>query len=376
MAVAQGIGRFAYTPLLPLMQNGAGLSAAMGGFIASANLAGYLIGALAATAPGFRCIRVRTVRITLACVVVTTGVMVVPSYALWMAARLATGIASGFAFVLGSSIVLDRAARERRPDWVAISYSGVGLGIALSAIAVPVFGAHGGWQAAWLGMAALGAAACAMTLPWLFDDGGGTPSRRDGNTRGPFPRLYWWLLAAYGAQGIGYIIPATFLVAMIAVTPGLTPYAAASWIVVGVVAMPSTVVWSRIGAALGKDKALVIALTVLMIGTVAPLAAPNALGVALAAIALGGSFMGATALANALGHQLAPHRSHVAIGRLTTVFGIGQIIGPAVAGALIGATGSYRLPLIVAGAVLGASALVMACGSLLSAHPAAAREEF
>src|SRR3546814_16415570 len=48
LAVAMGIGRFAFTPLLPMMQNDAGLALTQGGWLASANYLGYLIGALAA----------------------------------------------------------------------------------------------------------------------------------------------------------------------------------------------------------------------------------------------------------------------------------------------------------------------------------------
>src|SRR5262245_64894373 len=46
LAVAMGIGRFAFTPILPMMQEDAGVSIAMGGWLASANYIGYLLGAL------------------------------------------------------------------------------------------------------------------------------------------------------------------------------------------------------------------------------------------------------------------------------------------------------------------------------------------
>src|SRR3954454_15806290 len=46
LAVAMGIGRFAFTPLLPLMQQDAGLTLVQGGWLATANYAGYLAGAV------------------------------------------------------------------------------------------------------------------------------------------------------------------------------------------------------------------------------------------------------------------------------------------------------------------------------------------
>ena len=46
LAVAMGVGRFAFTPILPMMQQDQGLSVAGGAWLASANYLGYLVGAL------------------------------------------------------------------------------------------------------------------------------------------------------------------------------------------------------------------------------------------------------------------------------------------------------------------------------------------
>lgn len=364
MTVAMGVGRFAYTPLLPLMQTQAGLTHAMAGFVASANLAGYLAGVLAATGSVFRTRRLQTVRAALACVVISTAAMAIPSQPLWMLARFATGVGSGLAFVLGSSIVLDRAVRERHPEWIGVFYSGVGLGIVLSAIFVPIFGNAGGWRAGWLGIAGISALLFAITLPWLSDPLPAAATAGAGDASRPYPPLFWWLVAAYGGEGMGYIIPATFIVAMIAATPGLMRFATASWIVVGVVAMPSTVLWNRVGMLIGRERALVVALLVMGAGTIAPIVFANAAGVAIAAATLGGTFLGVTALANALSHELQPHHSQVGIGRLTTSFGVGQIVGPAVAGALVTESGSYTSALLLAAGAVVLSAAAMTVGTV------------
>jgi len=366
MAVAMGVGRFAYTPLLPLLEHGAGLSNQMAGLIASSNLAGYLVGAFSASNPYFRTHRLLGARWAIATVIVTTALIAFTPVSTWIVVRFVTGVASGFAFVLASSIVLDRAAHERRPDWIAIFYGGVGAGIALTAIAVPPLGELGGWRAGWLGLALISTLMCAFTMPWLSDSAhaaipaaGQQPSRLD-------PRLFGWLFAAYSAQGMGYVIPATFIVAMIASAPSIARFAAASWIVVGVVAIPSTIIWNRLGLAFGRDVSLVVALVVMAIGAIAPVVAPNAFGVIVAAATLGGTFLGVVALTTALGRALQPEHSHIAIGRLTAGFGVGQILGPAVAGVLIGDSGSYTPALVVASSVLFLAAALMACGAILA----------
>jgi predicted MFS family arabinose efflux permease len=364
MIVAMGVGRFAYTPLLPLMEHGAGLSYQMAGLIASSNLAGYLVGAIFASGARFRARRLQAAWWAIAVVIVTTALVAVTPQAAWTVIRFITGVASGFAFVLGSSILLDRAAREGRPDWIAIFYGGVGAGIALTAIAVPPLGAWGGWRAGWLGLALISFAICCVTMPWLTDSANAEIASDEQEGSNLDPRLFAWLFAAYSAQGMGYVIPATFMVAMIASSPSIAGFASASWIVVGLVAIPSTIIWNRLGIAFGRDVALVLALLVMAIGAIAPVGAPNAFGVIVAAATLGGTFLGVVALTTGLARALQPHQSHIAIGRLTAGFGVGQILGPAVAGILIADSGSYTTALVVASSVLFLSALLMACGAI------------
>ncbi|MGH7715876.1 MAG: YbfB/YjiJ family MFS transporter, partial [Vulcanimicrobiaceae bacterium] len=277
-----------------------------------------------------------------------------------------TGIASGFVFVLGSSILLDRAARECRPDWIAMFYGGgVGAGIVLTALAVPALTAWDGWRAGWLGLALISAVLCAVMLPSLTDTANAEVVQTKQDPKRPDARLFGWLFVSYGLQGMGYIIPATFLVAMVAGTPAIAQYAVLTWIVVGVVAIPSTIIWNRVGIAIGRDIALVIALAVMAIGAIAPAVATNAFGVIVAAATLG-TFLGVAALSTALARAIRPEESHVAIGQLTASFGVGQIFGPAVAGLLISDYESYTPALVVAAGVLSLSATVMACGAILA----------
>ncbi len=215
LAMAMGIGRFAYTPMLPVMRAQAGLTDVLGGLVASANLAGYLAGALAASAPVFRHHRPAIVRWALGLSALTTLAMAVPSLGAWFALRAASGIASGFAFVAVSSLVLDRAAADGRHSWAPWLYAGVGGGIALTGLLTPPFVALGGWQGGWIGLGAVALAGAAFAAVAVTRGAVAAPA----TARTPFsaPRmLFPWLLTAYAAQGFGYIVPATFLVALVA----------------------------------------------------------------------------------------------------------------------------------------------------------------
>ncbi|HQD83737.1 MAG TPA: YbfB/YjiJ family MFS transporter [Quisquiliibacterium sp.] len=165
LALGMGIGRFAYTPLLPALIADAGLSIEAAGDIAAANFAGYLIGAIAATRvpPAWRRIAFAT---AIAASILTTLLMagLRAPVALGLT-RAVAGVASAFVLVQGSSIILDVLARCRRPELFAWLYAGVGAGIALTAVIVEGMSrAHASGSATWI---ALGGASLLLAVPAL-----------------------------------------------------------------------------------------------------------------------------------------------------------------------------------------------------------------
>lgn len=363
LAVVMGFGRFAYTPLLAVMRHDAGLTVELSGVLASANLAGYLCGALAATHRELRARRYLALRIAAIVVVVSTAAMALP-HMWWLPARFVTGVASGIAFVLTVSLFLEKSLRLDRPGAVAIAFSGVGLGIALAGILVPSLASIGGSRAAWLGIAAIGAAILAIALPTIDDEPSSTaplPTRVVA-TAEPRSRAFVWLCAAYGLEGFAYIIPATFLVTMVAEAPGLAHVSGFVWVVVGLVAAPAAAMWAAIGKKTGTSRAFLAAMIVQALGLLATVAIPGIVGAVLLAATLGSTFVGITSLASALARDMRPRTTGVAIGILTVTYGIGQIVGPLVAVRVTLATGSYRDALGFAAALLMLGVVAYAYG--------------
>ena len=358
LAVAMGVGRFAYTPLIPIMERDAGLGVAAAGALATANLFGYLVGASLAMHPIAQGLRLAITRWSLAGVVVTTALMAGP-HALWLPLRFVTGVCSGFVLVFASSIVLERAAKARRPTWPPLFFSGVGLGIAFSGIAVPWLAAFGGSRGAWAGIAIVSALAL-LTTGWWFSEDAPAAQIAEAGIDAPLPRhqtTFAWLLAVYTAEAFAYIIPATFLVAIIAKTPGLSHYAALSWVFVGLAAAFATFGWIPAAAQLGKVRALALALGVQAVGLAAPVFWQSAIAVIVAAVALGGTFIAITLFAAGLGRDIFPRQTSAAVSRLTVLYSLGQIVGPIVATQLALRFGSYR-PALLAAAGIAAIATV------------------
>lgn len=356
LAVAMGIGRFAYTPLLVIMRADAGLSVAFAGVLASANLVGYLGGALLAMHPHAHAQRLMLVRTGSVVVVLSTAMMALPSD-VWLPARFITGLASGVVFVTVAGLLLDLVAEVESRHGTAVLFAGVGSGIAVAGVLVPAFARLGGSRAAWLGLATVGAIALAAVLPALpaVRETTSTAGARS-DTRG----LYPWLAVVYGVEGAAYIIPATFLVAMVSETHAIARYAAASWILVGITAIPSTAVWGAAARRWGTAWAFSLAAALQAITLLVPAAVGGPGSVLVVGVGLGATFMGMSSLGTALARDLRPANGNAAIGLLTVLYGIGQILGPLTATRVALATGSYRGALPLAGTALLAVAIAFA----------------
>ena len=354
LAAAMGIGRFAYTPILPAMQQAARLDTAQAGFLASANYAGYLVGALLIVVAVPVGARRNVLAVSLVTVVATTALMASTTHpVVWGAVRFLSGLASAGVFVLASGLVLDllrRAGQAARSGWL---YTGPGLGIAVSGLVVRVAGRALGWRGDWLVLALLATAAAYSSWRWLpCGDGAGKPVAAPQPMRIPgSPAALPLLFAAYTLEGVGYIVTGTFLVAIVERMPGLEGWGASVWIVVGLAALPASVLWATSARHLGYPRALALAYFVQACGILLPMLGSAVAAVA-AALLFGGTFLGISALTLALAGHLAPHGSARLIGMLTVAYGLGQVIGPVLAGLLVTRTGSFGPALLAASAIV------------------------
>jgi predicted MFS family arabinose efflux permease len=165
LAAAMGIGRFAYTPILPAMQAATSLSSTQAGLLAAANYGGYLAGALLVAVAVRAPARSRVLLTSAIAVAATTAAMAVTNgLAAWGAVRFLSGLASAGVFVLASGLVLDDLRRHGRATLSGWLFSGVGLGIAASGIVVRMTGDTLGWRGDWLALALLATLAPLLAL--------------------------------------------------------------------------------------------------------------------------------------------------------------------------------------------------------------------
>ena len=362
MAAGIGVGRFVYTPILPPMVEALGLSKSAAGLIASANFVGYLAGALLAAWPGLPGTRRGWLLGALAANAFCLAAMgATEQIASFLVLRLIAGIASAFALVFSSALVLDRLARTGHSALSAVHFAGVGAGIALSAALVAwLLAHHEAWSSLWYASGALSALAFAAV--WRLvppEDGAAAPAGAAAAGRhGGFALL----IAAYGLFGFGYVITATFLMALVRGAPALAPLEPYVWIFVGLAAAPSTVLWNALAKRWGILRAFAVAAIVEAVGVAASVLWISTASIVIAAVLLGGTFMGLTALGLIAARQRGSGDPRARIALMTAMFSAGQIVGPAFAGYAYDATGSLTLPSLAA-----ATALVIAASLALLA---------
>jgi predicted MFS family arabinose efflux permease len=354
MAIAIGVGRFAYTPLLVVMHADAGLSLPMAGILASANLAGYLLGALAGMRAPRGTDRRREIAAASGCIVLLTACMALPEWA-WLPARFLTGLCSGIAFVAVVSLMFDYAGVSGRRAGVGLFFSGVGVGIAAVGLLTPVFAAAGGSRGAWLAFA-VGSFIVLLVAMRGIPSGTATHAVAGETGKRAGRAALVVLTLVYAVEGAVYIIPATFIAAMVSENAALAPYASLTWVVVGLVAAPSAIFWTWFEHRTGRVTALIAALVAQGIALLAPLLVPAPADAIVVALGLGSTFIGITLLATALGRTYDPQRGVQIVAMLTVWYGVGQIAGPLIATRILVLTGSYRQSLVLAAALLAATA--------------------
>jgi len=372
LAISQGIGRFAYTPLLPAMQAAGGFGPDIAGYLAAANYAGYLIGAflVALLPPRLAPLVLRLCLI--ASVATTAGMAATTSIWGWAVLRAVAGLVSAGVLVLACDIVFSRVSRERRDGLKGWPFAGVGAGIALSGATVAATMAPWGWAGGW---AAVGGLAAVLTpISWYGLHV--TPARpaplvvtsEKPSRIGAVRFSVALLLVAYFCEGLGYIVSGTFLVAIVAAMPALSAFAPYTWIVVGLSAAVAPPLWGAVAARAGLVGTLIAAHFVQAVGVAAPALSQSLGAVLISAVTFGATLSSVSALTLALGGVLAPERSARLIGLLTAVFGVGQILGPVVAGELAARSGNFDTALLLAAGVVAFGAFLLIIGAIKAAR--------
>lgn len=362
LIVLLGIARFAYTPLIPVMIDASVMSDISAGWLATINYAGYLCGAILAATVGNLMIKDRLYRAGLITAVITTLAMAfTDNVYVWAFLRFMAGLSSAAGLLIGSGLVLNWLIRNNYRSELGVHFMGMGLGIVFTAIVCELMVDQLDWTTQWL---VLGLSAALLSIPawrWLPRPHNGTvhSSGQALQDHPPSSRFFWLMMMSYFCAGFGYVISATFTVAMVERLPGLDGDGQLVWLLLGLTATPAVIYWDKLARRIGTLYTLLICYLIHIIGIILPLFSQTLTSAIMSGILYGGTFIGIVGLVLTMAGRFYPTKPAKLMGKLTLSYGVAQIIAPAIAGYMAAQTGQYSAALLMAAIMMGFGTLLL-----------------
>ena len=353
LAVAMGVGRFAFTPILPLMIQEGKVHLAQTAWLSSSNYIGYLVGALSLLKskrhPLF-------VVLGLTLVTLTTWLASLSSFGWLLVLRFLAGVASAWVLVSISAFAINWL-KSRQVASSGLIYTGVGIGITLTGLicsyfifqsATATIAAQSSlsplssrlWQ--YLGVIALLATLLVtFLLAKINSQFASTAAAKAHPSKAsptdpttsiiPAKLKLANVLTAYGLFGFGYILPATFL-----------PQIAKQWLS----GQSYLLIWPFFGLAAALSVVLSqglqrrynnvsllgvwrVSQIIMAVGTLLPALWQSLAGLMLSALMVGGTFMVVTMAGLQVAASQVTHYPKYNLSALMTAsFAFGQLIGP------------------------------------------------
>lgn len=352
LMLTMGVARFAYTPMIPIMFEQAGLTKVTAGWLATINYFGYMCGALVASLVSNLFIKDRLYRGGLILAVLTTVLMgQADAFWQWAILRYLAGLASAAGLLIGAGLMLNWLIRHQYRHEMGIHFSGVGFGIALVAI-LTASSSHLGWSEQWLLLGFVGVFFAIPAWYWLPTQTKTAVTQKTVTLvdTPPSKRFLWLMMLVYFCAGFGFVISATYIVTIVENHAALKGQGEVAFLVLGLAAAPASIIWDYVSRQTGVLRALLVACVVHAIGIVLP-GLYDSLSVALLSAALYGfTFIGIVSIVLTMAGRFYPSKPSKLMGILTMCYGIPQVVAPTIAGYLAEATGNYN------------SALYLACG--------------
>jgi predicted MFS family arabinose efflux permease len=362
LVIGVGVARFAFTTLLPPMLEDH-LSVTTAGYMASFNYAGYLSGAIVTIFLTHIKQKVFFFRLGIVCALIGTFILAVThDILLWYMARVIAGFGSAMLLIIGGALVMVKLNMPDTTKAMGFHFSGIGVAIALCELLAIYLGDYH-WSQLWIVFSLL-----ALVLSFYvwhilsFDRVLNKEAAKYPLNRTLFTPHILLLIFGYYTAGVGFVIQATFLPDIINSINGLKGYGSMAWFTVGLIGIPSAILWMRLAYRYGSVNMIIVAFILQIIGILIPALSSDLVLNMMGAAFYGSTFIGHVAMFIHYGGKLAGKNPVVIMGAMTTAYGMGQVTSPLYATALYEHFGNYNAIMYLTASIvsLGIGALVIA----------------
>lgn len=361
LILSMGIARYSLTPMLPHMQAQLDLSQSTAGWLAGLNYWGYLTGLFIVWLVKDLRAKDFFYRYGLVVAALATAVMAAHDHqVVWFASRFFTGVASATGFMLSAGLILNWLHHNGYRQELGIHFSGIGLGIIVSALVVDATGLDSvfavNWRLQWVILSAVGflllvPAIALLPVPKKDEV---EMSRMDGlgqNSTLPSKRWMLTMQAAYFCAGFSNTLNITFTSLITELQP-LEGFGEKMWLLVGISATLAAFLWDRLARRFGRLNMLKVAFAVGVIANITLATSFSLLSTAIAALLFGLAFIGIVSLTLSMVGRMYGLKASQVMAKLTLGYCIAQILSPIFAGFIAQATGSFILPLYIVSGIM------------------------
>jgi MFS family permease len=361
LILSMGIARYSLTPMLPHMQAQLDLSQSTAGWLAGLNYWGYLTGLFIVWLVKDLRAKDFFYRYGLVVAALATAVMAAHDHqVVWFASRFFTGVASATGFMLSAGLILNWLHHNGYRQELGIHFSGIGLGIIVSALVVDATGLDSvfavNWRLQWVILSAVGflllIPAIAL-LPVPKKDEVEMSRMDDLGQNSTLPSKRWMLTmqAAYFCAGFSNTLNITFTSLITELQP-LEGFGEKMWLLVGISATLAAFLWDRLARRFGRLNMLKVAFAVGVIANITLATSFSLLSTAIAALLFGLAFIGIVSLTLSMVGRMYGLKASQVMAKLTLGYCIAQILSPIFAGFIAQATGSFILPLYIVSGIM------------------------
>lgn len=323
-----GLGRFAYAAILPHLIQSGWLGASAAGFVGAANLLGYLLGAIFAG----NVIRVwptgLVMRTSAFLIAVSFFASAWPAPGWWFTLwRMVAGITGAFLIVVAPSRVAQNLAIESRKRGTTWVFTGIGLGVLLSATLVPTL-MNLGLTETWIGLGMI--SLVPLVIVWRqwpesiqFVD---SEQPALDHPKPSASRILILIYVSYGLDAVGFVPHTVFWVDYLERQLGFSNWAGGlQWAILAVGAVCGPFIVGFAARHLGWHRTLVTAFSCKGIAVLLPVISSGLVSVTLSSLIVGAMIPGVVATtAGRIGELVGPLRQTLAWGRATALFAIAQ----------------------------------------------------
>jgi predicted MFS family arabinose efflux permease len=352
--VTVGVARFSYSLLLPIMQDGAGLTESDGGWLATTNFMGYMFGVFIAASMHNLNYKYSLHRLYLILSIITSAAMVMTTDMIpWAIFRFIAGICASGGFIIASGLILKWLVNHNHRAELGIHFAGAGLSIVITSLLVEgMITLSADWKQQWIALTALAAVFAIPAWLWMPHPSVGSKSASIVKDNPPTKSFTSLMMLAYFCAGYGYVVSSTFIVDIVEGAEGLQGQGGFAFLLVGLAAIPAPLIWDRIARKTGYPKTLLAAYILQTIGIILPAISNTLPSVILSALLFGGTFSACVSLVLTMAGKFYPSNPAKFMGKMTLAYGAAQIIAPVPTGYLAEAYGNYDIGLYVSAAVV------------------------